>query len=115
MSLLRVPRGGGEAHDALLSGLGYYVRFRVVLDCPPEQVLSHWSTPPEAETKHPAGTPLYRDTAEELGIGCGYDIGHHRWMGALAHVLSSIVFQPLQGLEEHVRRRREGILFCSKI
>lgn len=35
----------------------------VEMDCPPEQVLFHAAAAPDAETKHPAGTPEYRDTA----------------------------------------------------
>lgn len=35
----------------------------VEMDCPPEQVLFHAAAAPEAETKHPAGTPEYSDTA----------------------------------------------------
>jgi hypothetical protein len=35
----------------------------VAVDCPPLHVLFHWSTPPEEETKQPAGTPEYSETA----------------------------------------------------
>jgi hypothetical protein len=34
------------------------------MDCPPEQVLFQAADAPEAEMKHPAGTPEYSDTAE---------------------------------------------------